>query len=249
MGIPDYLTCLLRNLYVGQEATVRTGDGATDWFQFRNKYIKAVYCYPTYLALLTKNYDFSSGPIWMWELVHKEGWVLKNQGFWIVLLEKTLMSPVDCKEIKPVHPKGNQPWRYTGKTDVKAEAPILRPPDAKRWLIGKDPDAGKEWRHKEKGTAEDEMVRQYHQLNGHESEQTRGIVKDREAWHATVHGVAKSHIWLSNWTITTAQRWQIHVLKSLGPLIPSLYYFPILASFLSTFSKGDFLYLWLWIIE
>ena len=176
----------------------------------------------------------------MWELVHKEGWVLKNQGFWIVLLEKTLKSPVDCKEIKPVHPKGNQPWRYTGKTDVKAEAPILWPPDAKRWLIGKDPDAGKDWRHKEKGTAEDEMVRQYHQLNGHESEQTRGIVKDWEAWHATVHGVAKSHIWLSNWTITTAQRWQIHVLKSLGPLIPSLYYFPILASFLSTFSKGGF---------
>ena len=176
----------------------------------------------------------------MWELVHKEGWVLKNQGFWIVLLEKTLKSPVDCKEIKPVHPKGNQPWRYTGKTDVKAEAPILWPPDAKRWLIGKDPDAGKDRRHKEKGTAEDEMVRQYHQLNGHESEQTRGIVKDWEAWHATVHGVAKSHIWLSNWTITTAQRWQIHVLKSLGPLIPSLYYFPILASFLSTFSKGGF---------
>ena len=176
----------------------------------------------------------------MWELVHKEGWVLKNQGFWIVLLEKTLNSPVYCKEIKPVHPKGNQPWRYTGKTDVKAEAPILWPPDAKRWLIGKDPDAGKDWRHKEKGTAEDEMVRQYHQLNGHESEQTRGIVKDWEAWHATVHGVAKSHIWLSNWTITTAQRWQIHVLKSLGPLIPSLYYFPILASFLSTFSKGGF---------
>ena len=176
----------------------------------------------------------------MWELVHKEGWVLKNQGFWIVLLEKTLKSPVDCKEIKSVHPKGNQPWRYTGKTDVKAEAPILWPPDAKRWLVGKDPDAGKDWRHKEKGTAEDEMVRQYHQLNGHESEQTRGIVKDREAWHATVHGIAKSHIWLSNWTITTAQRWQIHVLKSLGPLIPSLYYFPILASFLSTFSKGGF---------
>ena len=157
-----------------------------------------------------------------------------------MLLEKTLKSPVDCKEIKPVHPKGNQPWRYTGKTDVKAEAPILWPPDAKRWLVGKDPDAGKDWRHKEKGTAEDEMVRQYHQLNGHESEQTRGIVKDREAWHATVHGIAKSHIWLSNWTITTAQRWQIHVLKSLGPLIPSLYYFPILASFLSTFSKGGF---------
>ena len=176
----------------------------------------------------------------MWELVHKECWLLKNQGFWIVLLEKTLKSPVDCKEIKPVHPKGNQPCRYTGKTDVKAEAPILWPPDAKRWLIGKDPDAGKDWRHKEKGTAEDKMIRQYHQLNGHESEQTRGIVKDREAWHATVHGVAKSHIWLSNWTITTAQRWQIHVLKSLGPLIPSLYYFPILASFLSTFSKGGF---------
>ena len=145
--------------------------------------------------------------------------MLKNQDFWIVLLEKTLESPMDYNEIKPVHPKGNQHWRYTGKTDVEAEAPIPWPPEAKMWLIGKDHDDGKDWRQKEKGTAEDEMVRQYHQLNGYESEQTRGIVKDREVWHATVHGVEKSHTWLSNWT-TTAQRWQIHVLKFVGPLIP-----------------------------
>ena len=102
----------------------------------------------------------------------KKGWVLKNWCFWTVVLEKTLESPLDSKEIKPVHSKGNQSWIFTGRTE--AEAPILWPPDVKSWLIGKDPDARKGWRREEKGTSEGEMVGWYHWLNGHESGQTPG---------------------------------------------------------------------------
>ena len=110
----------------------------------------------------------------MWEPDHKEGWVLKNWCFWTVGLEKTLESPLDCKEIKSVHPKGNQPW-FIGRTDTEAEAPILWPPDVKSWLIRKDPDAGKDWGQEEKGLTEDEMVGWHHQLNGHEFEQAPGV--------------------------------------------------------------------------
>ena len=98
---------------------------------------------------------------------YKESWAPKNWCFWTVVLEKTLESPLDCKEIQPVHPK-DQSWVFIGKTDVEAETPILWPPDVKNWLIGKDPDAGRDWRQEEKGTTEDEMVGWYHQLNGHE---------------------------------------------------------------------------------
>ena len=110
----------------------------------------------------------------MWELDHKEGWVPKSWCLWFVVLEKTLESPLDCKDIKPVHPKGNQPWIFIERTDVEAEAPILWPPDAKSWIIGKDLDAGKDWRQKEKGMTEDEMVGWHHQLNAYEFEQTLG---------------------------------------------------------------------------
>ena len=106
---------------------------------------------------------------------YKESWALKNWCFGTVVLEKTLESPLDCKEIQPVHPKGNQSWIFIGSTDAKAEAPILRPLDAKNWLIGKDPDAGKEWGQEEKGTTEDEMVGWHHQLYGHEFEQAPGV--------------------------------------------------------------------------
>ena len=106
----------------------------------------------------------------MWELDYKESWAPKNWCFWIVVLEKTLESSLDCKEIKPVHPKGNQSWILIGRTDAKADTPILRPLDAKSWLIWKDPDAGKDWKQ-EKGTTEDEMVGWHHQLNGYEFEQ------------------------------------------------------------------------------
>ena len=110
----------------------------------------------------------------MWELDYKEGWVPKNWCFWTLVLEKTLESPLDCKEIQPVHPKGDQPWVFIGRTDVEAEIPMLWPPDAKSWLIGKDPDAGKDWRWEEKGMTGDEMVGWHHRLNGHEFEQTLG---------------------------------------------------------------------------
>ena len=111
----------------------------------------------------------------MWELYLKEGQAPKNWCFWIVVLEKTLESPLDCTEIKPVNPKGNQPWIFIDRTDAEAETPILWPPAAKNWLIGKDSDAGKDWRQEEKGTAEDEIVRWHHWLNGHESEQAPGV--------------------------------------------------------------------------
>ena len=111
----------------------------------------------------------------MCEFDHKEVWVPNNWYFWTVVLEKTLESPSDCKEIKPVNPKGNQSWILIGRTDAEAEAPILWPPDAKNWLIGKDPDAGRDWRQKEKGTTEDEMVGWHHWLDGHEFEQALGV--------------------------------------------------------------------------
>ena len=110
----------------------------------------------------------------MWELNHKEGWVLKNWCFRTVVLKKTLESPSDRKEIKLVHPKGNQPWIFIGRTDDEAEAPVFRPPNAKNWLIGRDPDAGEDWRQEEKGETEDEMVGWNHQLNRHEFEKIPG---------------------------------------------------------------------------
>ena len=116
----------------------------------------------------SQGYGFPSGHVWMWELDYKESWVLKNWCSWTVVLVKTFESPLDCKEIQPVYPKGDQSWVFTERTDIEAETPILWPPDVKSWLIGKDPDAGKDWRQEEKGTTEDEMVGWHHQFNGHE---------------------------------------------------------------------------------
>ena len=121
----------------------------------------------------SQSYGFSSSHVWMWELEYKESWAPKNWCFWTVVLEKTLESPLDCKEIQSVHPKGVQSWIFIGRTDAEAET-ILWSPDAKNWLIGKDPDAGKDWRWKEKRTTEDEMTGWHHWLNGHEFEQTLG---------------------------------------------------------------------------
>ena len=115
----------------------------------------------------SQSYGFSSGHEWMWELDYKEGWAPKNSCFWTVVLEKTLKSSLDCKEIQPVHPKGNQSSMFIGKTDVEAETPILCPPDAKSWLIWKDPDAGKDWGQEGKGMTEDKIVGWHHWLNGH----------------------------------------------------------------------------------
>ena len=113
---------------------------------------------------------FFSSHVQMWELGYKESWVLKNWCFWTVVLEKTLKSPLDSKEIQSVHPKGNQSWIFIERTDAEAETPILWPPDAKNWFIWKDPDAGKDWRWEKKGMTEDKMVGWHHRLNGHESE-------------------------------------------------------------------------------
>ena len=121
-------------------------------------------------GLSSQSYDFFSSHEWMWESDHKKNWVLKNWCFWTVELEKTLKNPLDCKEIKAVNPKGNQSWIFMGRTDAEAETPIFWPPDAKNWLIRKDPDAGKDWRQVEKGMTEDEIFGWYHQLSGHEFE-------------------------------------------------------------------------------
>ena len=119
---------------------------------------------------LVKALVFSSGHVWMWELDWEESWVPKNWCFWTVVLEKTLESPLDYKEIQPVRPKGDQSWVFIGRTDAEAATPILWPPHEKSWLIGKDPDDGRDWGQEEKGTAEDEMGGWHHQLDEHEFE-------------------------------------------------------------------------------
>ena len=123
---------------------------------------------------LVKAMVFPSSHVWMWELDYKESWVLKYWRFWTIVLEKSLESPLDCKEIQPVHPKGNQSWIFIERTDAEAETPTLWPSDAKNWLIWKDPNAGKGWRQKEKGVAQNEVVRHHYWLNRHESQQTLG---------------------------------------------------------------------------
>jgi len=133
----------------------------------------------------SQSYVFCSSYVWMWELDHKESWALKNWCFWTVVLEKTLESPLECKEIKPVNPKGNQSWIFIGKTD--AEAPILWLPDVKNWLLWKDLDAGKVWRQVDKGMTEDEMVGWHHWPNGREFEQALGTGVGQGNLCAAVH--------------------------------------------------------------
>ena len=125
--------------------------------------------------MFKQGYGFSSSHVWMWELDYEESWALKNWCFWTVVLEKTLECPLDCKEIQPVHPKGNQSWVFIGRNDAKAETPVLWPPHAKSWLIGKDSDAGRDWGQEEKGTTEYEIAGWHHWLHGHEVEWTPGV--------------------------------------------------------------------------
>ena len=143
----------------------------------------------------SQSYGFSSSHVWMWELDCKENWVLKNWCYWTVMLEKTLESPMDWKEIKPVNAEGNQSWIFNGRTDAEAETPVLWPTDEKNWLLGKDPDAGKDWRWEEKGTTEDEMAGWHHQLSGHEFEQAPGVGDGRGILACCSHGVTKSWTW------------------------------------------------------
>ena len=151
----------------------------------------------------------------MWELDHKESWALKNLCFLTMVLEKTLESPLDCKETA-VNPKGNQSWIFIGRTDAEAEAPILWPPDAKNWLIRKDPNSGKDWRQEKKGTIEDEMVGWHHWLDGHEFEQTLGDNEEHWSLVCCSPWDAKSQIGFSDWTTTNT----FFLIKCL--IIPSL---------------------------
>ena len=194
------------------------------------EYVKAVYCHPAYLTYMQSISceilgwmkpklesrlpgEVSITQICRWhhpygrkwrtkEPLESErgGWIPKNWYFWTVVLEKTLENPLECKKIKAINPKGNQPWILIGRTDVEAEVPILWPPDVKSWLTGKDPVAGKDWGQEEKGTTEDETVDGITDSMDMSLSERRELVMDREIWNAAIHGVAKSLTQLSDWT-------------------------------------------------
>ena len=164
-------------------------------------------------GLYSQSHGFSSRHVWMWAVDHKEGWTPKNWCFWIVVLETTLESPLDSKEINPVNPKGNQSWFPLGRTDAEAETPVLWPPDAKNWLTGKDPDAGKDWRQEERGMTEDEMVGWRHRLNRHEFKQAPGVSVGQgslgccSSWGRKVSNVTEGLNW-TDWILW----WKIKIL-------------------------------------
>ena len=163
----------------------------------------------------SQGYGFSSGHVWMWELDYKESWVSKNWCFWTVKLEKTLESPLDCKEIQPVHSKGDQPWVFIGRADAEAETPILWPPHVKSWLTGKHSDTGRDW-GQEKGTTEDEMAGWHHWLDGLESEWTPGVGDGQEglaccdSWGHKESDTTEQLNWTElNWSTNESINWGI----------------------------------------
>ena len=170
-------------------------------------------------GLSCQSCGFYSSHVWIWESDYKESWASKNRCFWTVVLGKTLESPSDCTEIQPVNPKGNQSWIFFGRTDAEAEAPVLWPDDGKNLLIGKDPDAGKDWRQEEKGMTQDEMVGWHHQLNGHGF---LGRFNPSHSWWTGKPGMLQfmgsqrvRHNWAElNWTIAKIRKysnvhWQV----------------------------------------
>ena len=173
-----------------------------DSYDQPRQHIKKQRHYFAIKGLFSQGYVFSSGLVWMWELDYKESWVLKNWCFWTVLLEKTLESPLDCKEFQPVYHKGNQSWLFFGKADVEAETLVLWPPDVKSWLIWKDLDAGKDWVQEEKGMTEVRWLDGITDFLDMGFGELQELVMDREAWRATVLGITESDMTeLLNWCV------------------------------------------------